>query len=442
MKIALGILMFFLAAALEPFCAESATWYKDFKPTEDTDYMKTMGGFAAQLQVISDQSFFKDWNKPGSFVSVPTTSHAEVNQPVFTIVLFANPGKGPDGKCHVTADLTIKTPAGKIYGGKKDANIWNGMPPTEENSLQLGVEYMGVTIEPQDPVGQYSVEVLIRDNVKHVSFSLVQHFFVGAAPQVAGQFRPTQFLTASAYEQAKEKILSWIRSENYEVPEKLTQRVSEDLYRLIDYARKEDTSRLEVRADLFELFSVADSVGIQGAGLVASHFAPSGKSIARRTFPPGNFKINFSFPDYHLSFPGSDISLKFPYYFMFFRLRFMNVDGGYDSTRLAILSTGYGKGEDASPSQATLMVAVCKTRDLMGFATVWEKNYGEANTNLDGIRKYGDYWERQMGDIDHGRMKGIMRVQTKNEYSEMISFVGLNGSFKDNLDDFLKLNLP
>lgn len=437
--------MFFMAGFFISFsllyAKPSDTWYKDFEPTKDTEYMKSKKGFAAQLQFVDDQSFFENWNKPGLFVKVPVTEKAKIGIPIFPIILFANPGIGKNGKCNVTCDFIVKTPSGKTYGEHKNGNIWVDMPAPEENSLQLGIDYMGISIEPKDPPGEYVVEATVSDNIKKVKFKLVQRFVTEENAESAKAAKDGQFLSKSEYENTKEKLLEWIRSQNYEIPAALTQRCSEDIYALIDYAKREFQRDKEMKHDLYELFSVADSAGMYGAGLVADYFskALSVKQHIPQTKPRQGYEISFDYPNYSLSIPSADYSIAFPYNYMFYKLALMNAHGGYDSTYLSILSTGYGKGTDNAPSQATIMIAICKTKDLDGFLSAWSKTYTGNAIGTKGMKKEKGYWEKAVS-LQDKQMSSIFRVREKNGFVQIVAYLGLNGTFKDNLEEFKSLN--
>lgn len=434
----LGILLLVNFAS---FCGKKETWFKDFKPTKETHFMKIKKGFAAQLQIVSDQSFFENWNKPGLFVQIPVTKKAEIGIPVFPIILFSNPGKGRDGKCNVTCDFIVRTPSGKKYGEHKNGNVWVNMPAPQENTLQLGIDYMGITIEPKDPNGRYRVEAIVRDKNKGVKLKLVQFFTVEKGGKTQKEKTPEQFFTEEEYKNAKAKLLEWIRNMKYKVPESLIQRSSEDIYALIDFARKKIISDDKMKKDLFELFSVADSAGMYGAGLVAKYFSTTigineyhPQTVARQ-----GYQISFKYPNYTLSIPSVNYNVSFPYYFMFFKLEIMNVRGGYDSTYFAVLSTAYGKGSDEAPSQASISIAICKTNDLEGFFLSWSKSYTGNIITVNDMENYGEYWEKQIS-LQNGQMSSLFKVREKNKHVQIIAYLGLNGTFIENLREFLDLN--
>jgi hypothetical protein len=420
----------------------SDTWYKDFKPTKDSEFMKSKKGFAAQLQIVDDQSFFENWNKPGLFVQVPVTEKAKIGIPIFPIILFANPGVGTDGKCNVTCDYIVKTPQGKTYGEHRNGNIWVNMPQPEENALQLGIDYMGISIEPKDPKGKYTVEAIVTDKIKKVRIELIQHFSTNDNGTVFEGKTNGQFLSESEYNNAKVKLLDWIRNEKYQIPTSLTQKSSEDVYALIDFARKSLPAKPEMKKELFELFSVADSLGMQGAGLVAAYFAKeiSVGEYTPQTKPRQGFGLSFNYPDYSLSIPAAKYTVTFPYYYMVYKLNLMNVNGGFDSTSHIVLSTGYGKSGDNSPSQASIMITLCKTDDIEGFLSVWTKSYTGKPIKTKDMKKIGGYWEQFMS-LNKGLMSSIFRIREKAGYVQIVAFLGLNGTFKENLLEFQNLNL-
>jgi len=154
---------------------EKKGWLQDGKPVPDSEYRKSMHGFGAQLLVIDDDSLFENWDKPET-PNLSITDTAIRNQPVFVIFLFINPGTDNSSNANVNAEVTIKSPDGKIYGHFKDMEIWQRAYPFPVNTIQLAVGNLGIKIEDDEPLGRYTIEAKIYDKIKDITLNLKNEF--------------------------------------------------------------------------------------------------------------------------------------------------------------------------------------------------------------------------------------------------------------------------
>lgn len=163
MKIRLTIVVMFFSIALNyaPFADDTNAdpvqeygWLINEKRSPDWYNVKSENGFGVQMWIINDKSFFEDWNKPEP-PNLEITQTAIKNEPVFIIFLFINPGLDEASKADVLADVIIKDPDGKVYGEFTDMEIWKGVYDAPRNSIQLGVGYLGLVIEGDEPLGVY-----------------------------------------------------------------------------------------------------------------------------------------------------------------------------------------------------------------------------------------------------------------------------------------------
>ena len=152
-------------------------WLEDGKSAADTENRKSEKDFGAQLLLTEDEKFFNDWNKPET-PNVSLADRARRNIPLFTVLIFSNPGLDKTESADVTADTTVSKPDGTVYAEHKDMVCWKGSYVAAPFSLQLSKSRLGIRIEPQDPAGTYSVEVAVHDNIKKVELKLHKTFIV------------------------------------------------------------------------------------------------------------------------------------------------------------------------------------------------------------------------------------------------------------------------
>jgi hypothetical protein len=160
------------------FSAQGAeSWQKDGKAARNTASMKSQNGFGAQLFLTENAKVFQDWNKPETPKITPVEK-ARRNVPILTVILFAEPGTDTAGNANVTCDIVVRKPDGEIYGQQKDTVVWRHKYLAHSHALQLSEGYMGIRIEPKDPSGTYTVEVIVRDHIKNIQLPLKTTFEV------------------------------------------------------------------------------------------------------------------------------------------------------------------------------------------------------------------------------------------------------------------------
>jgi tetratricopeptide (TPR) repeat protein len=152
-------------------------WLVNGKLTTQTYNLKFEKGFGAQLWQTDDSSFMRLWNTPSDTFKLPIISSVKRGTPLYTVIFFGNAGFKND-RCNVVADMVIYDPRGKIYGERRNLNVWNDLPPLSNREIGLSVEYMAIIIEPKDPSGTYNVTAVVTDKLKNVKINLETKFTV------------------------------------------------------------------------------------------------------------------------------------------------------------------------------------------------------------------------------------------------------------------------
>lgn len=166
------LLILIILLSFQPFVvSEEEGWFISGGRSPDTENIKTKDGFGAQLWLTNDEKFFDSWNKPET-PRLTILKSTKRNEPVFVIILFINPGVNEKGKTDVTFDVSVKKPDGSIYADFKDLEVWQEKPALAKNQIQLAAKHIGIGIENEDPLGKYTIEVLVKDNIKKVELPL------------------------------------------------------------------------------------------------------------------------------------------------------------------------------------------------------------------------------------------------------------------------------
>ena len=146
----------------------------------DSNWRKSDGSFQAMMHFSSDpDDFLAQWGRPPSPDYAPelkTPDSVRRGDLVVAFVFFTGCSADSAGLCNVTADLVVLAPDGSEYARVDDAEVWTGKAPPPEPYMQLAAAYLGIIIEPQDLLGEYTVTANVCDQVGETCLDLSQSF--------------------------------------------------------------------------------------------------------------------------------------------------------------------------------------------------------------------------------------------------------------------------
>jgi len=134
-------------------------------------------GMSAVL-MLSDQpdKVLKGWADRSSDLDVQTTDRITRGAPIVAFVYFTGCRPDANGLCNASADFTILRPDGTVYERFIDRDLWKQKPAPPDGTMRLSAEYVGVIIEPDDPLGRYEFRVLVHDLNAGTNLELRQAF--------------------------------------------------------------------------------------------------------------------------------------------------------------------------------------------------------------------------------------------------------------------------
>ena len=141
--------------------------------------LETKGGFSAQFWVTTDDQIFTTWARAGAIRDLRPTVKIKRNVPAYMAVFLANPGirtaVKSAGKTRsfsdVTFDLYIISPGGVLSLANKKRVGWKGAPPSP-GLVYLAKDKATLNFEAIDVTGEYTIVVLIHDNIRKVDMKL------------------------------------------------------------------------------------------------------------------------------------------------------------------------------------------------------------------------------------------------------------------------------
>ena len=155
-------------------------------PTSDTiglvNNLETKNGFSAQFWMTTDEQIFLTWEKSGAIRSLKPSIQIKRNTPIFLALFMANPGVksivspltgATRSRSDVTFDLYLISPNGTLALADTQRVGWRGSPPSP-GLVYLAKDRGSISFEVIDPLGEYTVVLIIHDNVRKVDMKLAR----------------------------------------------------------------------------------------------------------------------------------------------------------------------------------------------------------------------------------------------------------------------------
>ncbi len=157
--------------------AYSAHGHDEGRASAGSSWSKQRGSFAAMVLLSNEpDEFLNAWHNSTDDFPFQMSETAVRGAPIVAFVLFGGCEPDDDGLCNAAVDFTVLNPDGTEYVTFKDKDLWRDKPAIPAGAVQLSTEYMGVIIEPDDPLGQYEIQVAVRDNNAGITLHLSKTF--------------------------------------------------------------------------------------------------------------------------------------------------------------------------------------------------------------------------------------------------------------------------
>lgn len=142
-----------------------------------TEAKKTVAGFTGLLIVTSDKDWEKKWNtSPQSIPYLSSGSTVKRGGELSIITMFGNPQLDASGAANVSMDIDVIQPDGASSSHAEDAVCTRGKMAGPVESFYLCGQVVDFIAEESDPVGTWSVRIVLKDDVRNVSIPLTTEF--------------------------------------------------------------------------------------------------------------------------------------------------------------------------------------------------------------------------------------------------------------------------
>jgi hypothetical protein len=168
----LNLLAALALLSVAPALAAQSAWLENGKSAPKDPSRASDGTFGAMLVLTDDwDDFTKHWDHPSAGFAVPEVSSIEKGHPLMSAIIFTGCRADQTGNCSVTGDFQVIDPNGKSYADQRGVSIWN-LPPPPDRHLQLSAGALGLSLDPPDPLGTYTVVAHVTDRVSNKTLEL------------------------------------------------------------------------------------------------------------------------------------------------------------------------------------------------------------------------------------------------------------------------------
>ncbi|NWB95478.1 hypothetical protein HX882_06195 [Pseudomonas gingeri] len=177
--VSLQMLTVFIVMSLSWSSAYAGGFWIDSNgvPIPDTESRRSIGEFGGMLSITSDPDWKEKWSTPAD--TTPVFKEAKsitAGEKVFALIFFTNPGLNADHEVSITCDLKVTSPNGAESTNQRDAVCFQGRIQGSPKNLYLAAPVIGFVGEPSDPVGVWTVDITLKDNVRTVVMPLKATF--------------------------------------------------------------------------------------------------------------------------------------------------------------------------------------------------------------------------------------------------------------------------
>ena len=155
----------------------TSDWFSNGKFIQESESQKMTNEFGGKLDFTDDANFLTGWRE--HWHSVSTINHTNG---VYIVLFVASKFEAEEQDS--TFDLTIKNPDGSTYAcfTNLTAAKQHYYPATGPHNLGpvlgLSPRFTILQIDPQDPVGTYTVEAVLRDKLRKNELKLQKQLVV------------------------------------------------------------------------------------------------------------------------------------------------------------------------------------------------------------------------------------------------------------------------
>jgi hypothetical protein len=147
-------------------------------PAPESKAQQSVAGFNGLLIVTPDKDWESKWNT--SPETIPYFSGAssvkKSGGELFILTMFSNPKLDASGAASVSMDIDVNRPDGSSSSHAENAVCVKGKLSGPADHLYLCGQVIGFMGEPEDPLGTWSVRIVLKDDVRKVSMTLATSF--------------------------------------------------------------------------------------------------------------------------------------------------------------------------------------------------------------------------------------------------------------------------
>jgi hypothetical protein len=146
-------------------------------PPPGAGTQQSVAGFSGVLIITPDKDWDKKWNTaPESIPYFASGSKLNKGGKLFVITMYSNPQLDAAGAASVSMDIDVLRPDGTASSHAAGAECVRGKIQGPVQSFYLCRQVVEFFDEPADPVGTWTVRIVLKDELRKVSIPLSTEF--------------------------------------------------------------------------------------------------------------------------------------------------------------------------------------------------------------------------------------------------------------------------
>jgi hypothetical protein len=143
----------------------------------DGQARKSAGGFSVQLIFVHDvMELSRIWLRHPDLQSVKLADNVPVLGEINALIVVGGCKTDSAGKCNVTSKYDVLRPDGEAYANPSSLTVWKEKPEPRQDSLLLSTQFVKITIEKTDQLGEYTVFARVTDQNSGVTVQVDASF--------------------------------------------------------------------------------------------------------------------------------------------------------------------------------------------------------------------------------------------------------------------------
>ncbi len=155
--------------------SDGGHWFDSYgKVSQDHLYQKSRDGFGAMIYLTTQKDFIGTFERSPFLARLEIPESAHAGEKYYALLIIFGPGKDLNGRSFVTFTGRVRDPNEHEYQEYADAIVLKDFNSAPDARLHISNSRITLQFTRESLPGDYTVDLVVTDHIKHVSLHLVQ----------------------------------------------------------------------------------------------------------------------------------------------------------------------------------------------------------------------------------------------------------------------------